>query len=238
MPWHVERSGECPASKPWAVIKDDDDSIEGCHESEEAAREQLAALNAAEMSASSTGIVRLGMDAERVEFKVAPASRVISGIIVPWGVPGVDSMGLGTWNFQRGSLEWSHVSRVKLLRDHDITQPVGRAVELTDRRVGMHGAFQIARSSAGDEVLALAEDGILDGFSVGASIDPNGWSPDSRDRSVRLVHRALIKETTITALPAYDDARVLQVSAMLYLPRGGHENARVEQRASWRGWGG
>ena len=48
MPWHVEQSGECPASRPWAVVKDDDGTIEGCHASEADAQDQLTALNIAE----------------------------------------------------------------------------------------------------------------------------------------------------------------------------------------------
>jgi HK97 family phage prohead protease len=48
MPWTVSRSDDCPASRPWAVIKDDDGSIEGCHASEADAQAQLVALNIAE----------------------------------------------------------------------------------------------------------------------------------------------------------------------------------------------
>ncbi len=48
MPWTVSRNDECPASRPWAVIKDDDGSIEGCHASEADAQAQLVALNIAE----------------------------------------------------------------------------------------------------------------------------------------------------------------------------------------------
>lgn len=48
MPWMIQKSDECPASRPYAVIKESDGSVEGCHESEEAAKKQLAALNIAE----------------------------------------------------------------------------------------------------------------------------------------------------------------------------------------------
>lgn len=48
MPWHVAKSEECPESRPWAVIKDDDGNVEGCHASEEAANKQMAALYASE----------------------------------------------------------------------------------------------------------------------------------------------------------------------------------------------
>lgn len=48
MPWHVARSDQCPASKPFAVIKDGTSEVEGCHESEDAAQRQMAALYASE----------------------------------------------------------------------------------------------------------------------------------------------------------------------------------------------
>lgn len=48
MPWHVAKSGSCPASKPWAVIKDADGTIEGCHASKADAQTQMAALYASE----------------------------------------------------------------------------------------------------------------------------------------------------------------------------------------------
>lgn len=49
MPWHVvHEHSECPSSRPWAVVKDDDGEVEGCHPSRTAANRQLAALNASE----------------------------------------------------------------------------------------------------------------------------------------------------------------------------------------------
>lgn len=49
MPWHkVHNHSECPASRPWAVVKDADGEVEGCHETESDADDQLAALYAAE----------------------------------------------------------------------------------------------------------------------------------------------------------------------------------------------
>jgi HK97 family phage prohead protease len=54
VPWHiVSESGKCPASKPYAVIKDSDGSVAGCHPTKEKAQKQLAALYANESTASS-----------------------------------------------------------------------------------------------------------------------------------------------------------------------------------------
>ena len=48
MPWMIQKSSECPPSRPYAVIKESDGSVEGCHESQEAAEKQVAALYSAE----------------------------------------------------------------------------------------------------------------------------------------------------------------------------------------------
>jgi HK97 family phage prohead protease len=48
MPWHVAKSAKCPASKPFAVIKDSDQSVVACHVSKQKAQRQVAALYANE----------------------------------------------------------------------------------------------------------------------------------------------------------------------------------------------
>jgi hypothetical protein len=49
MPWHVEANHpDCPDDSPWAVVKDDDEEVEGCHETEDEANAQVAALYANE----------------------------------------------------------------------------------------------------------------------------------------------------------------------------------------------
>lgn len=53
MPWHVAASASCPASRPWAVIKDADGSIAGCHPSKGRAQSQMAALYAQEPGMAS-----------------------------------------------------------------------------------------------------------------------------------------------------------------------------------------
>jgi hypothetical protein len=48
MPYHVGTSDDCPPSKPYAVIKDADGEVMGCHETKEKAEAQLRALYASE----------------------------------------------------------------------------------------------------------------------------------------------------------------------------------------------
>lgn len=51
MPWHIGTSASCPSSKPYAVIKDADGKVAGCHPTKAAAKKQLAALYASESNA-------------------------------------------------------------------------------------------------------------------------------------------------------------------------------------------
>lgn len=47
MPWHVEEGAAgCPAERPFGVINESDDSVEGCHATEDDANAQIDALNA------------------------------------------------------------------------------------------------------------------------------------------------------------------------------------------------
>lgn len=48
MPYHVAKTGSCPASKPWGCIKTADGKVMGCHPTEDKAKAQMAALYANE----------------------------------------------------------------------------------------------------------------------------------------------------------------------------------------------
>jgi SPP1 gp7 family putative phage head morphogenesis protein len=49
MPWYIEKGHEgCGGDTPWAVVKQDDDEVEGCHATKEEALDQMAALYASE----------------------------------------------------------------------------------------------------------------------------------------------------------------------------------------------
>lgn len=68
MPYHVTRSGECPASKPWAVVKDADGDIMGCHATERDADQQMAALYANEPAAARAARQTEQLQARAAEY--------------------------------------------------------------------------------------------------------------------------------------------------------------------------
>lgn len=151
-------------------------------------------------------------DAELVEFSVDASARVIEGLALPYGKT-ASKFGQA-FRFERGSLQWKDPSRVKLLRDHDYTQAIGRAVSLTDTPAGLKVKFKVARGEDGDRALALAEDGVLDGMSVGVDFELSAdTTPDPKSKGTVLVRRADLREVSLTAVPAFDDARVSKVAA-------------------------
>lgn len=173
-----------------------------------AVREPAAAQHAAPASATFDGDVPTSFEADLpVErFAVDRDARTISGRVVPYGPVGMKNG--RRFRFMKGSLQWSQTRRVKLLRDHDYAQAVGRAELIADGADGMDVTFKIARGPEGDRALALAEDGVVDGLSVG--VDFTDVRPV---QGVYEVHGALLKEVSLVAMPAFDDARVASLVA-------------------------
>ena len=73
----------------------------------------------------------------------------------------------------------------------------------------MFATLRIAQTTAGDEALALADAGALDGLSVG--VDIHTYEIDT-DTDVTTVTRATLREISLTPFPAFDSARVDQVN--------------------------
>lgn len=143
------------------------------------------------------------------QFTVDGERRTIAGLALPYNR--VAAKGGQRFRFAAGSLRWQDVKRVKLLRDHDYSQAVGHAVELTETPEGLVTKFKVARGPEGDRVLSLAEDGVLDGFSVGVDFTDLDRDPDHQ--GVHLVRTADLREVSLTAMPAFDDARVTSLAA-------------------------
>ncbi|WP_281251408.1 phage portal protein [Micromonospora avicenniae] len=150
-------------------------------------------------------------DVPAATFSVDEESRTITGLVLPYGRVAVRNG--RRWRFDKGSLQFADLGRVKLLRDHDRSQAVGRAVEFTETPQGVVIKFKVARGPEGDRVLELAADGVLDGLSVGVEFMATDTTPDPENRGVTLVRRADLREVSLTAMPAFDDSRVTSVAA-------------------------
>jgi HK97 family phage prohead protease len=132
------------------------------------------------------------------------SKREITGIIVPFGRPGFTNM--GTVVFEQGSLQLGN--DIKLFEDHDMSKVRGRMISHEITPVGIVGKFKVARTSAGDDILALAQDGLKSGLSIGASIEQY----ENKEDEV-YVTAAKILEVSVVDTPAFADAQITDVAA-------------------------
>lgn len=114
--------------------------------------------------------------------------------------------------------------RIKALAQHDHqVLPVGRAQLLREQRDGLYCELRISNTSLGDDVLALVNDGVLDGLSI-------GFEPIEADTSTRdvVIHTEIrLREISLVPWPAYDGARVAGVRAVEHTPHIDHARERV-----------
>jgi HK97 family phage prohead protease len=141
--------------------------------------------------------------------------RTLVGPLLPYGVPArvVDQGRLVTEMFERGALAGTNPAMVPLTATHPRdagTLPIGVTVELRDEADALHGAWHVSDTAIGNEVLALARDGVPLGLSIGFEEVPGGsrWSAD-RNRVTRT--RAALDHVAVVRIPAYAGAGVMGV---------------------------
>ena len=144
--------------------------------------------------------------------------RTLHGPLLPWGVsarvvdPPIGGR-LVTETFERGALQGTDPARVPLMALHPRdagTLPIGVMVEFEERADAAHGAWHVSDTMIGNEVLALARDGVPLGLSVGFAEVPGGnrWSAN-RQRVTRT--RATLDHVAVVRVPAYAGAGVMGV---------------------------
>lgn len=131
--------------------------------------------------------------------------RTISGRIVAFDTRSNDHR----LNIEAGALKpRTPLKRVKLLVDHDQSQPVGFMTKLDHDRA----VFTVPEGEAGDRALADANTGRRDGLSIGATINAARWSDDG---DILIVSDAELYEVSLCAIPAFADAGVESVAATM-----------------------
>jgi HK97 family phage prohead protease len=143
--------------------------------------------------------------------------RTLHGPVLPWNVEAkvVDAGRLVVETFARGALadDANQPGRIPLTATHPRdagTLPIGVTLELRDEADALHGAWRVSDTIIGNEVLALARDGVPLGLSIGFEEVPGGsrWSADHK-RVTRV--RAALDHIAVVRTPAYAGAGVVGV---------------------------
>jgi phage head maturation protease len=131
-------------------------------------------------------------------------SRTISGRIVTFEETGNAS--IGKVQFAAGSIE---PTAVLLNLEHDRTRRIGKTLSIESSDKGIDATFKIAETTAGNDALIEAQEGLRDGFSVEVSFDEY---ETLKDGTVRILAGELTG-VALTSEPAIRSARVESVAA-------------------------
>jgi hypothetical protein len=230
MPWRVEPdNAECAAGQ-YAVVKEADGTVEGCHDTREQALEQLAALYASE-----------GVEA----VAAAPQMRNLaawSGVIVVEGAPAYDGQ-----EYAPGALTWPELGTTESLEiplgwkyerahggvDNGNTVDVGRvdSIERIGNELHARGVLDLDSQwgrEAARQMGTRGDPGFLAGISI---IDDNGprgeveyvlpegceeLPEDAESAEIArcmtaeriIYHSGRIRSADLVSIPAFVEARV------------------------------
>jgi len=135
--------------------------------------------------------------------------RTISGKIVPAGTGEVGNTSAGRVVFEKGAITLPEDPKtIKLLNQHDMKQPLGKATSFTTDEDGIYASFKISRSQRGTEALILAEEGLQSGLSVGVEVVKSKMKA-----GVMHVSAANLFEVSLVTEPAFKSAQVIDVAA-------------------------
>jgi HK97 family phage prohead protease len=134
--------------------------------------------------------------------------RMITGKIAPYNEVGYTSAGPVV--FQQGSIAIADETKVKLLMQHQSTQPVGRMIanSVKDNTDGVYASFRISNSSRGQDAILLAQENLVSGLSVGVDV-----SASKQMKNYLLVTAAVLKEVSLVESAAFDSAAVTDIAA-------------------------
>jgi HK97 family phage prohead protease len=110
--------------------------------------------------------------------------------------------------FESGSIEISDAKSIKLLSQHDVKKPLGRAVSFSESENSIDAVFSVSRSQRGTEALILAEEGLQSGLSIGAEV----LKSKVKD-GVTYVSAARLVEVSLVTEPAFKSAQVTDIAA-------------------------
>jgi phage head maturation protease len=131
-------------------------------------------------------------------------SRTISGTIVTFEETGNAS--IGKVQFAKGSIE---PKAVLLNLEHDRARRIGKTLSIESTDQNMTATFKIAATTAGNDALVEAAEGLRDGFSVEVSFDEY---ETLKDGTVRIL-KGELTAVALTSEPAIRSARVETVAA-------------------------
>jgi phage head maturation protease len=219
MPWHIEKRDD-----EFCVIKDSDNSSEGCHPTEEKAKAQMAALYASESTEGRANQIRAPIEMRAATVgDVNFPERLIDVLAVPYEQEALIEYRGQLWRetVERGAFDGveKRPNRVKVYRDHEAgahargtstSGLIGKVMSFSpEHHDGLAARARIAKTSLGDETLTLADEGVL-GVSIGFGVRGSDQVLN-RAEGTRRIRRAFVDHLAFPDNGAYEGAQIIDV---------------------------
>lgn len=139
--------------------------------------------------------------------------RILEGVVVPYNRPArvADPGSPPYWEvFVPGAFkrQTAAADKVHLRFEHrdGLTDRVGRGIELHERDEGLFGRFRVVDGVIGDHALALVDEGMIGGFSVGFA---DLSRVERRNEAGHILRqRCHLADVSLVPEPAYDGTAV------------------------------
>jgi HK97 family phage prohead protease len=151
-------------------------------------------------------VKKIKLDLAATNVRLSLEDRIIEGDITVYDIPSSSQKVI----FHAGALTPRQpLSHVKLLRDHNMSDPVGYMQSVDD--AVQHATFYVAPGENGDRALEEAANGLRDGLSVGFLATEYAFDDDYNFH----VYESELFEVSLCAIPDMNDARVTNLAASL-----------------------
>lgn len=239
MPWSVKSEhSECPASEPFAVVKDDDGKAVGCHVSRDKAEKQVAALYANEgETARSRFEFDRSWDLEDCIIRSGGDGRTVEAYAAVFDTPAEirDQHGhyMESIDPKAFNRTLSHgIERFRVFYNHAMTLfgtpsdlgsvPLGRPLEVKADKRGLLTVTRYNKSELADAVLEAIRNDDITSYSFRGPIIRSTPSRPPRARAGRPLptwrHLELgLKEFGPTPAPSYAGAGIVAVRSATQL---------------------
>jgi HK97 family phage prohead protease len=227
MPWHLE--GDHPDCSGWAVVKDSDNSVVGCHPTKAEAQKHLAALNInveekmtekpLHETAPKDDLIRM-VPMEQAELRTDGEGNgmTLSGyaaVFDDWAE--IESMWEGNFRerFLPGAFKRTLSARgdkIKVLFNHGMDpsigdKPLGKPDKLKEDKRGLYVEVPLDDTSYNRDLAASLRSGALDGMSIRFRVVKEDWDyKDERKNALaeRTISEAQLYELGPVTFPAYE----------------------------------
>jgi HK97 family phage prohead protease len=247
MPWSIESNhAQCPVSEPFAVVKDSDGEVAGCHATQRGAERQMAALYANEdrmMGRSRDGTMLYARSWALDDIEILRAAdgfsdgRTVSAYAAIFDTPTeitdrhghyMEVIDRKAFNRQLGL----GIDRVGVFYHHGMTihgtpsdlgsVPIGSPVEIRPDRKGLRTVTRFNATPLAESVLEAIKHGDVKGYSFSGRIfesRPARVPRVSRSGALPTVTRTVLglAEYGPTPAPAYVEAGILAIRALQML---------------------